>query len=74
MDNETKLLISSIVLNAFLLIKDIFNKIKKSECCGSKIEMRGGTSPEPVDHVTSHVTDHVTGDTKENKKIEVQEV
>ena len=49
LDSQTSLLISSVSINIILLIKDIFRHLKKSECCGSKIEMRtsGATSPEP---------------------------
>jgi hypothetical protein len=40
MDQETNLLIASVIINILLIIERMFNKIKKSKCCNSEIELQ----------------------------------
>ena len=45
MDNETAMLISSLVLNAFMIIKDFLRHIKRSKCCCGELQMDNSTRP-----------------------------
>ena len=40
MDQETNLLIASVIINVLLIIERMFNKVKKSKCCNSEIELQ----------------------------------
>jgi hypothetical protein len=39
MDNQTVLLICSLIFNIGLMVERTFKRVKKSECCGGKLEM-----------------------------------
>lgn len=49
MDPTTSMLVSSLVLNAFLLIKDVLLHTKKSKCLGSELEMKEEKPKEDVE-------------------------
>jgi hypothetical protein len=39
METEIILLITSLGLNALMILKDFVHRIRRSDCCGSKIEL-----------------------------------
>ena len=39
------MLLASVIINVLLILERMFNKIKKSECCGSKLELITTNSP-----------------------------
>ena len=43
METETILLITSLCMNALMIIKDFVHRIRHSECCGSKIDLDSST-------------------------------
>jgi|LakMenE18May11ns_1017448.scaffolds.fasta_scaffold9868399_2 hypothetical protein len=45
MENNSQMLLASVIINVLLILERMFNKIKKSECCGSKLELITTNSP-----------------------------
>ena len=44
MDNQTSLLVSSVVINILLIIERFMKRITKSECFGTKLELERSKS------------------------------
>jgi hypothetical protein len=63
-DNQTSLLISSVVINVLLIVERIMSKMKRSKCCNSEIEMN--TSKSSIDLNNIKISDNNSNEVSTN--------
>ncbi len=58
MDNQTSLLVTSVIVNLLLILERFLKRITKSECCGSKIELEKSKSENNLSNIKNVEPNH----------------